>query len=502
MTTILPIQTTFDKSIPADFGNADYRQERLQLIEIDRIISMSDLEDLVIDFFLNIASTNKTIKVFGTEKSPKLTANEKDNARANAVLALRMAILRKRLNLSLRKFAIALCHSDLYQWFCGINRFSLPRVPSKTMVAELENSLPLHLIKEIEIRLFTALQNDILGLDEPLDFSESYFDCTCISANIHYPVDWLLFRDATRTLMKATSRIRKLGFVNRMPCRPEVFISKMNKLCMAMTFAKRKKGAKKQRKAILRQMKRLLAKVTKHAMNHLKLLEEHWQTSNISRAQTDQILKQIKNVTGKLTAMIKNAHERIIGERLVPNNDKVLSLYENNVNIIVRKKANAYTEFGNTLFLAEQKNGLITDWKFYCESAPADCKMLKESYERIENNVGVKAKLFAGDRGFDSETNRKFMAENNIFNAVCPRNPATLIERLKEEKFKQAQNRRSQTEARIAILSHCFCDSPMKQKGFAHRQNHMGLSILSHNLWVAARLKIAQDQVQSQSQAA
>ncbi len=84
------------------------------------------------------------------------------------------------------------------------------------------------------------------------------------------------------------------------------------------------------------------------------------------------------------------------------------------------------------------------------------------------------------------------------FNAVCPRNPSLLLERLKEDEFRQAQNRRSQTEARISILSNCFCGSPMKQKGFDNCHVHMGLSILSHNLWVLGRVKIAQEQARQQ----
>ena len=91
------------------------------------------------------------------------------------------------------------------------------------------------------------------------------------------------------------------------------------------------------------------------------------------------------------------------------------------------------------------------------------------------------------------------MESQDIFNAVCPRNPRLLAERLEEKEFRQAQNRRSQTEARISILSNCFCGSPMKPKGFAHRQIHMGLSILSHNLWVLARLKIAQEKRRHQA---
>ncbi len=500
MTRILPIQSMFDKEIPEDFGNAEYLQERELLIAINDIIIQSDLENPVIRYFLDAAFVDKYISVFGTDKPAWLTQIEHDNVVANAVIAIRMAILRKRLNLSLRRFSLALSHSDLYKWFCGINRFALPKVPGKTTIGDLENYMSPHLIEEVERRLLCAVQNEESEmLIEPLDFSQSYFDCTCISANIHHPVDWLLLRDSTRTLMKATARIRKLGLSHRMPVEPEVFISKMNKLSMEMTFAKRKKGSKKLRKGILRKMKKLVKKVNNHAMNHLALLENNWQTMNISRSQTEQILKQITNVTGQLVAVIKQAHERIIGERRVANRDKIFSLYEKEINVIVRHKAGAEVEFGNTLYLAEQSDGLIIDWKFFAKQAPSDNNMLKDSHKRMSDRLGVDAELMAGDRGFDSQKNREYMESHDIFNAVCPKNPALLAERLEEDRFRAAQKRRSQTEARVAIVSNCFCGSPMKQKGFDHREIHMGLSILSHNLWVLGRLKIAQEKAQEKA---
>jgi len=160
MATILPIQGRFDKDIPGDFGNAEYRQERELLIAINDIIALGDLEDPVIEYFLDVAYVNKYISVWGTGKSAELTGNERLNVHANAVITLRMSILRKRLSLSLRKFSLALSHSDLYKWFCGINRFALPKVPSKSMVGELENSLPSELVEEVERRLFRVVQDE------------------------------------------------------------------------------------------------------------------------------------------------------------------------------------------------------------------------------------------------------------------------------------------------------------------------------------------------------
>ena len=274
---ILATQQKFDKDIPVVFGNAEYNTERDLLIAIDKIICQSGIEKIVMEYFLDTAQVNKTIAVFGTDKPTRLTSNEIIRVKENAILALRASILRKRLKLSLRKFALALSHSDLYKWFCRINRFLDPRVPGKSHLGDLENMLPVGVIKQMETLLCRSTADESSKvLYEPIDFSQCYLDSTCIMANIHFPVDWLLLRDSTRTMMLAVEGIRRLGLKNRMPYGPKVFIKKMNKLCMQMTFARRKKDSKRNRKAILRKMKKLLKKAAKHAIKHFELLDKNW----------------------------------------------------------------------------------------------------------------------------------------------------------------------------------------------------------------------------------
>ncbi len=169
MAMILPIQGAFDKAIPDNYGNAEYRAERELLLAISDIISHCHLEDPVIRYFLDVAAVNKFISVFNTDQATRLTYGERETAHIHAVLALRLSILRKHLGLSLRKFSLALSHSDLYQWFCGINRFSLPRIPGKSTVGELENAIAPELMQEIEQRLFDGIQPKTSPvLDEPL----------------------------------------------------------------------------------------------------------------------------------------------------------------------------------------------------------------------------------------------------------------------------------------------------------------------------------------------
>ena len=204
------------------------------------------------------------------------------------------------------------------------------------------------------------------------------------------------------------------------------------------------------------------------------------------------MLNQIANVMKKLADVIRQAHERIIGQRKVKNEDKILSLYEDDVHVIVRRKSGAEVEFGNTLLILEQDEGIIVDWKLFRDQAPADSRLLTAAHRRVTERFGMDVKLIAGDRGFDSKDNQRYLEEEHIFNAIAPRNPQQLQARLEEDLFRQGQRRRSQTEARISILGHCFSGNPMQQRGFEHREIHMGLSVFSHNLWVLARLKLKQ----------
>jgi DNA mismatch repair ATPase MutS len=138
-----------------------------------------------------------------------------------------------------------------------------------------------------------------------------------------------------------------------------VDISKMNKLCIEITHTRCKKDSKLRRKAIFRKMKKLAKVVANHAMKRFELLDEHWEQTGLSRKQAEQILGQISNVVDKLARAIRDAHERIIGERQVANKDKRLSLYEDAVNVIVRHKSGAEDISRQT---SSPKGGLAAFW--------------------------------------------------------------------------------------------------------------------------------------------
>ena len=97
-----------------------------------------------------------------------------------------------------------------------------------------------------------------------LDLEAYFLDSTALKANIHFPTDWVLLRDAVRTPMKETLLIRREGLRQRMVS-PKSFLARMNKLSMGMSHATRRAGSMKARKRVFRQMKRWVGVVQAHA---------------------------------------------------------------------------------------------------------------------------------------------------------------------------------------------------------------------------------------------
>ena len=483
MLNILPFQDRFRPALPTVMGNVDYLEFERQLKRIDEVLGLSGIEKDFVE--KSLAHWSQKIHVSLDKIKEKTRLKFQQESRQ----ALRCTLAKTLMGEGVRDFSTQLAGMPLLQWFCGVDTWGVIRVPAKSSIDRYSRWLSEDQMREVVSGCLKAVgQNDALFcLEEPLDFEAYFADTTCVKTNIHFPVDWVLLRDAVRTLMKAVIKIREQGLKHRME-EPEEFLRQMNRLCIEMTHTRRKKKARREQKRVLRLMKKLVGVVERHAKRYRELLDCQWKETEWTRPQAEQFLKRIDSVLTQLPQARKQAHERIIGGRLVENKDKILSLYETNTNVIVRGKAGAESEFGNTLLLGETRQGLIIDWNLWKESAPADSRMLQESLARVERALEIKIKEVGGDRGFDSEGNQNYLEEAKIYNGICPRDPKKLKKQMKKDRFSKIQKRRSQTEGRVGIFKNNFLGRPLRVKGFENRQLAITWAVLAHNLWVIARL--------------
>ena len=480
---IVPFQLEFRPELPNIYGTIDYRTFRETLIKIDEILVKSGLENNLISKVL--------------EQQPQVKPGKQaDLAYKHSRHALRCNIARHLTGESYRLFSVRLADSTLFQWFTHINSLASRKATSKSALERYEKYFDSALMTDLISRFLAELSDKEkahpLGLQQEIKFDQIFIDSTCIKAHIHFPVDWVLLRDAARSLLSAIKTIRAQGLKHRM-IEPHQLLKQMNKLCIEMTHTRRKKDGNKKRKSILRSMKKLSQCIAKHATRYYDLLIQEWEKTEWSEAQMKQVVGRIDNILTQLPTAIHQAHERVIGERIIKSSEKILSLYDKEADIIVRGKAGNEVEFGQRLILTEQSNGLIIDWELFSKSAPQDNELLNPIINRIESYYGT-IESVTTDRGFSSKKNDEYLKTKNIGNAICPKNPTQLKEKLTDPVFVSLQTRRSQTEARIGIFKNVFLGRPLRSRILSNKRHAVNWCVLTHNLWVLSRKALADEQ--------
>jgi Transposase DDE domain len=489
------IQTLIRLPLPIVRGNKDYDKREELLLRMDELLQVSGVEDKFL--------TSQVALVYANS-DPSLAAKALSSLRLasihrHAKQSLRCTVARILSNESHRDFSVHLAESPLLQWFCGIDLDGVIQVPSKSSLQRMEAAVGVERIQELNALLLKSASpmepgsHSPLGLEEPVDLTVVWMDSTCAKLDIHYPVDWLLLRDAIRTLIKSIITIRRHGLKGRMPT-PETFIASINVQAMAMSASSRRgQGGdkKKARKKILRTMKRQVKTVRQHAQRYRALLEESWDKTDLTPPQAQRIIDRINNVLTQLPAALKQAHERIIGERTVANKGKILSLSQPHAQVYVRGKSGSDVEFGLQLLISESAEGLIID-SHLSDKITNDSQLLMPTISRMRKNFGNNtASTIVTDRGFTSSANNKALAKANITNGTLPRNPDDLAKALQDPTMRRLHRRRAQTEARIGIFKGQFIGDHLPTKNYDNQKRYVAWATLAHNLWVLARLKKA-----------
>jgi hypothetical protein len=285
---IIPFPQELRPRLPTIVGNVDYLTLRQRLEQIDALLQDSGVEASFVE---------SALEGWIVRGSGEPTAHEQSKFQQQSRRALRCNLLRTLLQEDYRSFSCQLAGHPLYQWFCLVDALDQIRVPSKSQLQRYAHWLPAEEMQGVLNRLLSGAIHTSrkLGLKEALDLDSYFLDTTCLKANIHFPVDWVLLRDGVRTLMKATLLIRNAGLRGRMQA-PKEFLRRMNRLSMEMTHQGRRSGSKKARKRVLRQMKKLVAVVRGHAQRHRQLLDQKWEQTEWTRPQAQQILGRIDAV--------------------------------------------------------------------------------------------------------------------------------------------------------------------------------------------------------------
>ena len=478
--------------LPIIPGSVDFVKYRKLLDRIDELLQFSSIEQ---EF------AEHAVAYVEAQSQCKLKPAVRLRHMRHASRMLRCNIARSLSQEDYRDFSIHLADSHLLREFCRYNGPSAPKkTASKSTLQRGATAYDEAIVSQlVRCLIEKASRKDGAicgegGLVTPLDTKVILMDTTCIELNIHFPTDWVLLRDAIKSLVRAIESIRRRGLFHRIQ-EPKSLVSRVNKLSMQMTQASQRGGGdRKEKKRILRALKKLAKAVGRHGARYREVLTRRWQETDLSQGNMEQIVKRIDNVLEKLPHAIFQAHERIIGERSVENEKKLLSLYEPHAKVYKRKKAASDVEFGLQLLLGETMDGVISDWELVKEAPLNDTKHIARYLQRFQElPEALRPEILVADRGFDSQHNGETLTAQGIKNMICPKDPKQLEKKMGQVRFAAYQRRRAQTEGRIGIMKHCFIGRRMPAKGYDKQRLHVAWAVLAHNLWVIARLPNRRD---------
>ena len=189
---IVPHQLPLCPALPNVKGPMEFVEFCALLNRIDELLAGTEAE--FVSQCLQIKRRKRT-----------MTNSEQIAYQIESCRALRCNIVRHLLQESYRDFSCHLAESAVLQRFCGFIDLVETKVPGHSQLHRYERWLPETNIRGLIIALILQAEAadalKTLGLARPIDMKTAWLDTTCAKTNAHFPVDWLLLRDAAHTFI-------------------------------------------------------------------------------------------------------------------------------------------------------------------------------------------------------------------------------------------------------------------------------------------------------------
>jgi len=312
-------------------------------------------------------------------------------------------------------------------------------------------------------------------------------DTTVVETNIHHPTDGGLLWDSVRVLTRLVKRLGK-----EIPEVVEGFSDRCRRARRRMQELQRM--SRQERRRQQRRKYQDLLKVTQEVIDKSRQvvgkIDKIQFLDSTKAAKCKALRDEVVHYCDLAEKVVNQASRRVLQEENVTADEKIVSIFEPHTEIIKRGKVTKPVEFGRKVFLAESAQGLITDYQVL-EGNPRDDAQVDESLQRHQETFGQAPEVYAGDRGFYSESNLQICETAGVQLVSIPhrggKKPPKLQAVEKSKEFRKAQRFRAGIEGRISVL---FRGRGMKRcllEGEERFELFVGAAVLANNLIMIAK---------------
>jgi hypothetical protein len=321
-------------------------------------------------------------------------------------------------------------------------------------------------------------------------------DTFVVEANIHYPTESTLIADGLRKMMTLAAALAAThglpGWRQR-----EHLLQKVKKIVRQIHRASRAKSKGVDRlKPGYQRLLSLAENLLQRARTLLRRLRFRAKGEGINwlgegfagpREELWHYLRLTEMVCG-------TARRRVLLGEVVPNEEKIFSIFEPHTELIKRGKQPDPIQYGHKILLIEDAAGFICHYKVVANGVLDQDVLVPEMIE-LQQRIGGKIKRASFDRAFHTQDNQEKLAV--IVDHPCIPRKGRLSGHKQEEEasvaFRQGRQSHPGIESAIGALQSGNGQERCRDKSKLGYERYVGLGILGRNLQVLGKLLLAQD---------
>ena len=389
---------------------------------------------------------------------------------------VRCAILKQYRELTYEELAFHLEDSDAFRSF---SRLEMGQYPSKSILQEN--------IKAIREETWEAIHRDILSyaMREKVEKGRTVrVDSTAVETDIHHPTDSTLLADGIRIITRWLTEGKELAPPPRYQFSDHRRVVKKR----VMTVLNARKDSVRQR--AYRDLLHYAGLVKGYAVTAIPELASYNGHNLEDTFAGHELARRLERAVRILDKVIDQTERRVFKGEKVPASEKIVSFFEDHTDIIVKGKRD--TEYGHKVFLSGGASTMILGC-LIVRGNPADTDQYRSLLEQHRQWYGRMPRQVSADGGFASKDNLAFAKGNGVKDAVfAKKRGLSILEMAKSAwVYKKLRNFRAGIEAGISTLKRAFGLDRCTWSGWEGFKQYVWSSIVSYNLLVLARIKLA-----------
>jgi IS5 family transposase len=383
---------------------------------------------------------------------------------------LRCALLKQHRQLSYEELAFHLLDSASFQSFA---RLPVDFIPRKSA---LQSN-----IGAITDATWEAINRHLLGDAKQARVETGKMmriDSTVTDTPIHEPSDSTLLWDGMRVMVKL------LQWAEELSGAPELVWCNHSRVAKKRARAIRYTRGKEKKLPLYKD----LVHVTEDTLDYIRQAQLRLAVAKACSMEFEQWLAQVAHYTPLIERVIEQTRRRIFSGETVPAREKVLSLFEEHTDLIV--KGSRDIQYGHKLNLTSGRSGLILDVVIE-DGNPADAERFLPMLDRHIELYGYPPRQVAADGGYASGANVTAAKKRKVKDVAFHNKRGLSIDAMAKSQwvYRKLRNFRAGIEAGISCLKRAYGLARCTWKGIAHFRAYVWSSVVAHNLALFTRVK-------------